>query len=171
MSFSRDPSTWPPKPIIVITGGNGGVGFGVAERLLAQLSSPNVTDLYDALRLPASDVTAKSEFCTPNGLTLVIAARNAVKAHKATSSLLRAVGKKPPLQSTRHWRRNRSQLVKQFSNFDADAQDSQTPLLNQVLTEEEYRYRWLQNLSIEFVALDLSSVESVIHCCKELDQR
>jgi 3-keto steroid reductase len=150
----------------VLTGGNGGVGFGIAQRLLAQLSTSQPTDLRDALKLP--EVTAESEFCTPNGLTLVIAARNAVKAHKATASLLRAVGKKPPVGSDHsEWRREKTQQIKRYANF----QDLSEGQKQSIMSEDEYRFRWLQNLSIEYVGLDLSSVESVMHCCRELDER
>lgn len=79
-----------PRPVIVITGGNSGVGFGVAQRFLVQLSSPTPTDtmaVHPSLASPDQSPVA-TPFAAPNGCTLVLACRNAIKAHRARAQLM-----------------------------------------------------------------------------------
>ena len=91
-----------------------------------------------------------SPYSTPNGLTLIIAARNAVKAHKACSALLRSVGKKRPVSGleTYHWKEKRKIRVMSNTSADRDGMDMSL-LAKQHLTEGEYEESWLENLRIE----------------------
>lgn len=79
-----------PRPVIVITGANSGVGFGLAQRLLVQLSSPTPSDtLPTHPHLTKRDVTVPpTPFAAPEGCTLIMACRNAMKAHRARAQLL-----------------------------------------------------------------------------------
>lgn len=82
-----------PRPVIVITGANSGVGFGVAQRFLVQLSSPTPSDTlptHPELTKPGEEPVA-TPFAAPHGCTLVLACRNAMKAHKARSQLLKVL--------------------------------------------------------------------------------
>lgn len=83
-------SSGAPRPVIVITGGNSGVGFGLAQRLLVQLSSPTPTDtLPTHPHLTPRDTTPlATPFAAPQGCTLVLACRNAMKAHRARAQLV-----------------------------------------------------------------------------------
>lgn len=80
-----------PRPVIVITGANSGVGFGIAQRFLVQLSSPTPPDTLNThphLKASTTQPLA-TPFAAPDGCTLVLACRNAIKAHRARAQLLR----------------------------------------------------------------------------------
>jgi 3-keto steroid reductase len=78
------------RPVIVITGANSGVGFGVAQRLLIQLSSPTPPDTLASHPhlTPPDEQPFASPFAAPNGCTLILACRNPIKAHLARAQLL-----------------------------------------------------------------------------------
>ena len=83
-------STTPPlRPVIVITGANSGVGFGLAQRLLVQLSSPTPPDTLPThpSQTPDGEEPLASPFAAPNGCVLIMACRNAIKAHRARAQL------------------------------------------------------------------------------------
>ncbi|KAK0526720.1 3-keto-steroid reductase [Tilletia horrida] len=78
------------RPVIVVTGANGGVGYGICQRLLVQLSSPIPPDTlpeHPSKRHAGSPLPPPSPFAAPNGVTLVLACRNAIKAHRARLEL------------------------------------------------------------------------------------
>ncbi|UZJ52703.1 hypothetical protein CBS101457_002023 [Exobasidium rhododendri] len=77
------------RPVIVITGANSGVGFGLAQRLLVQLSSPTPPDTLPTHPhlTPSGDQPPASPFAAPNGCVLILACRNAIKAHRARAQL------------------------------------------------------------------------------------
>lgn len=79
-----------PRPIIVVTGANAGVGFGICQRLIVQLSSPTPSDTLPFSPSRNKDPSTQpypSPFAAPQGCTLVLACRNAVKAHQARQQL------------------------------------------------------------------------------------
>ncbi|GAA95397.1 uncharacterized protein L969DRAFT_15318 [Mixia osmundae IAM 14324] len=180
--FHRDASTWPPKPVIIITGGNSGVGYGIAHRLIKQLGNPDATDIVDAfpeqVPLSAEDSKARSPFSTPNGLTLVLACRNAIKAHRACSNLLKLAGKKRPedYRDQQMWKaeRTRRAMAQSFdSDDDGSAPESSKAAASRprYLTRLEYRQHWLDGLRVEFVPMDLASVISVFGTVSAIQQR
>ncbi|KAL9938688.1 hypothetical protein V8E36_002407 [Tilletia maclaganii] len=78
------------RPVIVVTGANGGVGYGICQRLLVQLSAPIPPDTlpeHPSKRDPGSESPPPSPFAAPDGITLVLACRNAIKAHRARLEL------------------------------------------------------------------------------------
>lgn len=67
-----------------------GVGFGTCQRLLVQLSEPRPSDTlpsHPSLRTAADAPSPSSPFTAPNGVTLLLACRNAIKAHRARVEL------------------------------------------------------------------------------------
>lgn len=80
----------PQRPVLVITGANSGVGFGLAQRLLVQLSSPTPSDTLAThpQLTPKEEQPLASPFAAPNGCVLIMACRNAIKAHRARAQLL-----------------------------------------------------------------------------------
>ncbi|RDB19578.1 3-keto-steroid reductase [Hypsizygus marmoreus] len=78
----------PVRPIIVVTGANGGVGFGICQRLLFQLCEVNPTDALPqsfALDSDTSDLGLSSGY---DGLTLIMACRSTKRAEAARTELL-----------------------------------------------------------------------------------
>ncbi|PWY99419.1 hypothetical protein BCV70DRAFT_200990 [Testicularia cyperi] len=78
------------RPIIVVTGANAGVGFGICQRLIVQLSSPTPSDtlpFHPKLNPDPTQSAKPSPFSAPNGCTIVLACRNPIKAHKARQQL------------------------------------------------------------------------------------
>lgn len=96
-----------------------------------------------------SSKTHYSPFCTPNGCTLLIASRNVAKGKQACKDLVDFV-----IESDRQ-----SLEVQQSSRENED-----------VLSSAEYTKLWLQNLEVEFLPLDLSSIESILACAKQVLQ-
>ncbi|KAG8998562.1 hypothetical protein FRB94_006772 [Tulasnella sp. JGI-2019a] len=75
------------KPIIIVTGANQGVGFGICERLLFQLSC---SSLPDAELHPEGAPIVPTKPATPvSGLTLILACRNPKRAQEARKKLLK----------------------------------------------------------------------------------
>lgn len=79
----------PLRPVIVISGANSGAGFGLAQRLLVQLSSPTPPDTLPVhpQLLPPGDHPVASPFSASHGCVLIMACRNAIKAHRARAQL------------------------------------------------------------------------------------
>ncbi|KAN0065684.1 3-keto-steroid reductase [Thecaphora frezii] len=77
------------RPIILVTGANAGVGFGICQRLIVQLSSPTPTDTLPTHphSHPKHTRYAPSPFAASNGATIILACRNPIKAHKARRQL------------------------------------------------------------------------------------
>ncbi|KAA1466053.1 NAD(P)-binding protein, partial [Dentipellis sp. KUC8613] len=76
------------RPIIIVTGANNGIGFGTCRRLLDQLSQPHPTDAKP--QFPPNEGQADQGFTYPcDGLTLIMACRNAQRAEAARDKLLK----------------------------------------------------------------------------------
>lgn len=73
------------RPIILVTGANAGLGLGVCERLLIQLSSTMPSD-SGMLDDPKHNV-ASTPFHASEGCTLLLACRNQAKAREAVAQL------------------------------------------------------------------------------------
>ncbi|PPQ82161.1 hypothetical protein CVT25_015139 [Psilocybe cyanescens] len=95
-----------PPPIVIVTGANGGVGYGICQRLLFQLCQLNSPD---ALPQPfASNV--KSEERAPagyKGVTLIMACRNKQRASAARTKLL-------------DWFEKQRSTLRKLPNYDED---------------------------------------------------
>ncbi|KAK1229655.1 3-keto-steroid reductase [Marasmius sp. AFHP31] len=81
-----------PRPVIVVTGANGGVGFGICQRLLFQLSEVSPLDAHlrpagEHKQVEGNDNDDQLAPC--DGLTLILACRNAKRAETAKEKLLR----------------------------------------------------------------------------------
>ncbi|SPO24414.1 related to ERG27 - 3-keto sterol reductase [Ustilago trichophora] len=92
MSVADSSSSRPKelRPVILVTGANAGVGFGICQRLIVQLSSPTPSDTlpFHPDRNPdPSNQPAPTPFAAPDGCTIVLACRNPIKAHKARQQL------------------------------------------------------------------------------------
>ncbi|KAF7433511.1 hypothetical protein PC9H_005467 [Pleurotus ostreatus] len=75
------------SPIIVVTGANGGVGFGICHRLLIQLCQPCPSDAKPAPALGNKDVEDGIEPC--ESLTLIMACRSVKRGEAARAQLFR----------------------------------------------------------------------------------
>ncbi|KAF5372003.1 hypothetical protein D9615_008107 [Tricholomella constricta] len=74
------------RQIIVVTGANGGVGFGICQRLLFQFCNPNPTDALPQSFAVDSDTSDLPVEC--DGLTLIMACRSVKRAEAARTKLL-----------------------------------------------------------------------------------
>jgi 3-keto steroid reductase len=70
------------SPIIIITGANSGVGFGICQRLLVQLSQRSPTDAQPRFG------EGRNEFEACEGVTLIMACRSVERAKEARGRLL-----------------------------------------------------------------------------------
>ncbi|KAJ2918226.1 hypothetical protein MD484_g2198, partial [Candolleomyces efflorescens] len=73
------------KPIVIVTGANGGVGYGICQRLLTQLTSQIPSD---SLPQDFEDASLSGRPQKYTGLTLIMACRSASRAQKARNELL-----------------------------------------------------------------------------------
>ncbi|KAF7301304.1 hypothetical protein MIND_00695400 [Mycena indigotica] len=73
-------------PVIVVTGANAGVGFGVCQRLLYQLCSSNPPDSWPQPWATRANALAL-EPPTGNGLVLILACRSVKRAEEARDEL------------------------------------------------------------------------------------
>ncbi|CAH7687338.1 hypothetical protein BY996DRAFT_4578138 [Phakopsora pachyrhizi] len=166
-SSINDPR-FPDKPVILITGATGAVGYGICLRLLYQLSQPIQDDLSrPSTRLKADlnseddeeeDVDSQSVYATPNGVTILIGCRNQQKGEFTRSRLMESLKK----------------LFIKYRRTDEDETlysyiDQLTGQL-ETMSFESYRKRWLDNLTIEGIEIDLYRAQSVIKAVKEIDQ-
>ncbi|KAF9041935.1 3-keto sterol reductase [Hymenopellis radicata] len=78
------------RPIIIVTGANSGVGFGICERLLHQLSHATPADLED-LKIP-TPAGGKDALPIPShGVTLIMACRSVQRAEAAKKELFQSL--------------------------------------------------------------------------------
>ncbi|KAF7354895.1 hypothetical protein MSAN_01404000 [Mycena sanguinolenta] len=77
-------------PVVVVTGSNAGVGFGICQRLLFQLSLSNPPDSWpQSWATPAADSKGSEDALRADGLTLIMACRSIPKAEEARKELYR----------------------------------------------------------------------------------
>lgn len=83
MCFTNEPA----RPIIIVTGANNGVGFGICRRLLSNLAQNSPEDARPLF--PLSGATGAADVAYPcAGLTLIMACRNRQRAEAARAQLL-----------------------------------------------------------------------------------
>ncbi|CAO1613036.1 unnamed protein product [Sympodiomycopsis kandeliae] len=241
-SIPKQSTSSTPRPIILVTGANAGLGFATCQRLLLQLSSPTPSDTLPFcpdLR-PAGEGPVATPFTAPHGCTLIMACRNPIKAHKARRALVglverlkhlpdhiesptsaalvdkysvgpRVSGKATVLQqepdeviaqtqeedaaqmnteahvsksaaNIRNVRglRKRANAGKdedKEEEIEEEEEEDSTPLLQDDIQAREakargkYRRRFCRGTKIEFVALDLGSMASVLNCAKQVQER
>ncbi|KAF8239557.1 hypothetical protein L208DRAFT_1449801 [Tricholoma matsutake] len=78
------------RPIIIVTGANGGVGFGICQRLLFQLCHTRPSDAQPQ-SFARKDVDVDPGFLATrecDGLTIILACRNVKRAEAARTKLL-----------------------------------------------------------------------------------
>ncbi|KAF7978290.1 hypothetical protein HWV62_875 [Athelia sp. TMB] len=131
------------NPIIIVTGANGGVGYGICQRLLFQLATPHPSDALPQEKLvqiwgPALE--KELPLSNVEGLTLIMACRSALRAEKARSELYAAMDAHVESQ-------------KKLPNYDGHA--------------EKFR----KNLVIAIHSLDLASITSVFRFGAEMAQK
>lgn len=162
------------RPIVLVTGANGGVGLGVCERLLVQLSTPTPPD-STALYGGREDA-AGTPFDAGNGCTLILACRNEAKARAAIEALEALLQKLHDQVDDDLPERAGSAAssavdapskdglrTRQFTN------DRSAPLAERnAVARTEYRRRFARNSKIEFVKLDLASVASTKACAQKV---
>lgn len=147
--------------------------MGIALRLLSELSSPFQPDTRPiASSSDASTASLVSPFATPNGATLVLASRNVAKAEGARKLLYKSVGK---LMGDDEVGVTVGSMVngdgELSSSEDEDEKVSRRLLPKRELSPPEYRRRWLQNLVIDLVELDLASISSTFACADGVKKR
>jgi 3-keto steroid reductase len=130
-----------------------GVGYGIALRYIRELSGCHSYDIDRGSGVVPANV--ESPFTTPNGLSLILACRNIKKAREACDSLLEAAGKT---------RESGAETKERIGNGAGGKAGGR-------MSKEEYTKRWLEGLEIEYVPLDLASVESVLECADKVKER
>ncbi|WFD33459.1 3beta-hydroxysteroid 3-dehydrogenase [Malassezia cuniculi] len=167
------------RPIILVTGANGGVGLGVCERLLVQLSSPTPPD-------SSTDGKATgTPYHAAEGCTLVLACRNPQRAAEAKAHLehlLQRLGAVDDSELARgvdpaHWTpQGASSAVASAASAPA-ARPRYTQTLSapvptrDAAARDAYRASFVRGTVIDTVSLDLASAQSTIACASELARR
>ncbi|KIL67356.1 hypothetical protein M378DRAFT_102521 [Amanita muscaria Koide BX008] len=78
-----------PWPIVIVTGANGGVGFGICQRLLSQLCLKQPRDAQlQPLALSSDNADVSPPFSPCDGMTLIMACRSIKRAEAARVQLL-----------------------------------------------------------------------------------
>ncbi|KAJ7122915.1 3-keto sterol reductase [Mycena epipterygia] len=78
-------------PVVVVTGANAGVGFGICQRLLFQLCVSNPPDSWPQRWARPSDAHGSAEAPSNDGLTLIMACRSTTRAEAARKELYTAL--------------------------------------------------------------------------------
>lgn len=164
---------FPPAPVMLLTGANGAVGLGICLRTLYQLSQPTQADisrsnLFDcstennltSLALKEDEEEDfQSVYATPNGLTLLLGCRNRKKAEDARVELLQKLNRLFAKESTE------DRAVTSYTFIDRVTGQVE------IISFETYRQRWLANLKIEFLGLDLGNLSSIFRAVDEIKER
>ncbi|KAJ3875970.1 hypothetical protein F5051DRAFT_454166 [Lentinula edodes] len=130
-------------PIVVITGANSGVGFGICQRLLCQLAEKIPSDtLIKPRELSGNsekDVREADRFVLPcEGITLIMACRSVQRAEVARQKLLQILDE-------------RVEALRNTPSYDGHA--------------EYFR----KNVQIKIHSVDLSSLETIPKFVQELE--
>ncbi|CEH14161.1 3-keto sterol reductase [Ceraceosorus bombacis] len=170
-----------PRPVIVITGANSGVGYGTAQRLLVQLSQAIPSDTLPNWTLKSSSwagiastsndeqLNPPSPFAAPDGCVLILACRNAIKAHAARRNLEAYDSLTQPASTSKA---SSSSTYAPRRDPTRDVHGASLSLLSrEARARGEYRRRFCQGTSIEFVPLDLGSMASALNCASEIQRR
>ncbi|KIP09853.1 hypothetical protein PHLGIDRAFT_102186 [Phlebiopsis gigantea 11061_1 CR5-6] len=128
-----------PRPIIIVTGANSGIGFGICERLLSDLSHtlpPDAKPQFKSLSpgTAAQDVAPTESY---DGATLILACRSEKKALEAKQRLLQGLDR-------------RIAAGRRRADYDGHA--------------DVFR----ANLKIGFHQVDMSDAHSVFQFCEEI---
>ncbi|KAG8745779.1 hypothetical protein FRC10_007041 [Ceratobasidium sp. 414] len=130
------------KPIILVTGANGGVGFGVCHRLLIQLSQSSPSDASPEAQKSSLSrkLTEVPPYTPAAGATLILACRSQKRAEAARDQLFQLLDKELARRKAKNVDVNHGDLFR-------------------------------RNLDIQVVSLDLSSVDKVFACAEGVRQR
>ncbi|KIM29467.1 hypothetical protein M408DRAFT_8147 [Serendipita vermifera MAFF 305830] len=128
----------PPYPIIIVTGANGGVGYGICQRLLLNLSGNAPEDALPQALVTSEKGQTPCEFTPTSRLCLVLACRSLKKAAQA-----------------------RADLLEFFDNYIAIA-------IKKKPVQSEHLKVFRKNLSIDLLELDLASTRSTFDFCDKV---
>ncbi|TFK43075.1 3-keto sterol reductase [Crucibulum laeve] len=129
------------RPIIIVTGANGGVGFGICQRLLVQLSQVNPPDAQPQYFAPDTpDVETQATPTTYDGATIIMACRSTKRAEAARSKL--------------------------YSFFDAHIEK-----LRKHPKYDGHAHKFRENLEVQVEYLDLALINSVFRFAQEMSQK
>ena len=149
------------------------MGLGICLRFLYQLSQPFQLDLSSPYHLQSEQERREeierekdelegdyqSIYATPNGLTLLVGCRSEIKfratqieLEKGLRNLIEAEGK-------------HEQDALMFSYIDRQSGQVET------MSFYEYRSRWLDQLTIEWIPMDLYRAQSVVDAVKLVNER
>ncbi|PLW24920.1 hypothetical protein PCASD_25439 [Puccinia coronata f. sp. avenae] len=172
MAHHQELPQFAPRPIIFITGATGGVGYGICLRLLYQLSQPFQADLSVPYHLqsehqPDGEKTGNEEeeqehqsiYATPNGLTLLIGCRSESKCRMTQMELEK--GLRELIEAER--KTDQEELVFSYIHRTSGQVES--------MSFYEYRSRWLDRLTIDWVPLDLLCAKSVLDAVSLVNKR
>uniref|UniRef100_D8PLY1 3-keto sterol reductase n=1 Tax=Schizophyllum commune (strain H4-8 / FGSC 9210) TaxID=578458 RepID=D8PLY1_SCHCM len=146
------------RPVVLVTGANGGVGFATCQRLIAQLLEDNPSDAH-----PRSDNPTYSVIDAPappyEGLTLIMACRRRKNAEAAREDLLKTLDELVERNPTERARKFREELKVDIVDLDLGSLASVFAVAR-VLKE---RYLYISHLvfnagGASFVRIDYSRV-------------
>ncbi|KAL1721278.1 hypothetical protein EV715DRAFT_271244 [Schizophyllum commune] len=105
------------RPVVLVTGANGGVGFATCQRLIAQLLEDNPSDAH-----PRSDNPTYSVIDAPappyDGLTLIMACRRRKNAEAAREDLLKTLDELVERNPTERAKRFKEELKVDIVDLD-----------------------------------------------------
>ncbi|CAE6471419.1 unnamed protein product [Rhizoctonia solani] len=114
------------RPIILVTGANSGVGFGVCQRLLVQFSQkspPDASPKAQKRRITSTE-DETSPFLPADGLTLILACRSTQRAETARSNLFKHIDDELAKRDTPHGRSFRKNLDIEIVKLDLSSVES-----------------------------------------------
>ncbi|KAF8629352.1 hypothetical protein AX15_003488 [Amanita polypyramis BW_CC] len=130
-----------PRPIVVVTGANGGVGLGICQRLLSQLCSKEPSDAGPQQFALSSDGTdTSSPYASCDGITLIMACRSIKRAELARLELLKHL-------------------------------DARVAFLKTRPNDSGHAERFRKNVDIVVMQLDLADLRTVFHFAGEVVSR
>ncbi|KAI0092561.1 hypothetical protein BDY19DRAFT_924999 [Irpex rosettiformis] len=80
-----------PRPIVIVTGANAGVGYGICERFLLQLSEKTPHDVLPQFKSLAASNPPETTPEVYDGLTIILACRSKERALEARTTLLNSL--------------------------------------------------------------------------------